>query len=140
EEHRERPRAFGLVDARHELSPGCGAAKRHVGDLERELRRRVVSNPGGGRAAGEAGGAQCGDGFQKLPPSGHGGPPAAILCSRLLTGEDGMTILRFFLVAALSFSAHAQVYPSKPVKIVVATGAGTVDDLPARIVAEKLSQ
>jgi len=51
-----------------------------------------------------------------------------------------MAILRFFLVAALSFSAYAQVYPSKPVKIVVATGAGTVDDLPARIVAEKLSQ
>ena len=30
-------------------------------------------------------------------------------------------------------------YPNKPVKIVVATGAGTVDDLPARIVADKLS-
>src|SRR5689334_25310078 len=51
-----------------------------------------------------------------------------------------LSILRLFLVATLSFSAHAQVYPSKPVKIVVATGAGTVDDLPARIVAEKLSQ
>src|SRR5689334_23953684 len=50
-----------------------------------------------------------------------------------------MAILRLFLVATLSFSAHAQVFPAKPVKIVVATGAGTVDDLPARIVAEKLS-
>jgi tripartite-type tricarboxylate transporter receptor subunit TctC len=51
-----------------------------------------------------------------------------------------MTILRFFLLAAFSLSVHAQPYPSKPVKIVVATGAGTVDDLPARIVADKLSQ
>src|SRR3982751_856886 len=50
-----------------------------------------------------------------------------------------MTILRFLLLAAFSLSVHAQPYPSKPVKIVVATGAGTVDDLPARIVAEKLS-
>ena len=51
-----------------------------------------------------------------------------------------MTILRFLSLAAFSLSVHAQPYPSKPVKIVVATGAGTVDDLPARIVAEKLSQ
>ena len=56
-----------------------------------------------------------------------------------------MTILRFLLLAAFSLAVHAQPafsqpYPSKPVKIVVATGAGTVDDLPARIVAEKLSQ
>src|SRR5256714_14953408 len=51
-----------------------------------------------------------------------------------------MTILRFLLLAAFSLSVHAQPYPTKPVKIVVATGAGTVDDLPARIVAEKLSQ
>ncbi|MFL6564051.1 MAG: Bug family tripartite tricarboxylate transporter substrate binding protein [Burkholderiales bacterium] len=43
------------------------------------------------------------------------------------------------MLAAFSLSVHAQPYPSKPVKIVVATGAGTVDDLPARIVAEKLS-
>src|SRR5215831_8359810 len=34
----------------------------------------------------------------------------------------------------------ADPYPTKPVKIVVAAGTGTVDDLPARIVAEKLSQ
>ena len=56
-----------------------------------------------------------------------------------------MTILRFLLLAAFSLAVHAQPafsqpYPSKPVKIVVATGAGTVDDLPARIIAEKLSQ
>ena len=55
-----------------------------------------------------------------------------------------MTLLRILLLAACSLSVHApafsQPYPSKPVKIVVATGAGTVDDLPARILAEKLSQ
>ena len=42
--------------------------------------------------------------------------------------------------AAFPLFVLAQGYPAKPVKIVVATGAGTVDDLPARIVAEKLSQ
>jgi tripartite-type tricarboxylate transporter receptor subunit TctC len=51
-----------------------------------------------------------------------------------------MAILRILLLAAFSLSVHAQPYPSKPVKIVVATGPGTVDDLPARILAEKLSQ
>ena len=51
-----------------------------------------------------------------------------------------MAIFRFLLLAAFSLSLHAQSYPSKPVKIVVATGPGTVDDLPARILAEKLSQ
>ena len=51
-----------------------------------------------------------------------------------------MTIRWFLLLAAFSLSVHAQTYPAKPVKIVVATGAGTVDDLPARIIAEKLSQ
>jgi tripartite-type tricarboxylate transporter receptor subunit TctC len=47
------------------------------------------------------------------------------------------------LIGALFFSIRllaADAYPTKPVKIVVATGAGTVDDLPARIVADKLSQ
>jgi len=51
-----------------------------------------------------------------------------------------MTIRWALLLAAFSLSVHAQPYPSKQVKIVVATGAGTVDDLPARILAEKLSQ
>ena len=53
-----------------------------------------------------------------------------------------MAILRYILLAAFaacSLCVRAQGYPNKPVKIVVATGAGTVDDLPARIVAEKLS-
>jgi len=56
-----------------------------------------------------------------------------------------MAKLRQALLAVLaaSFSVSsfsADPYPTKPVKIVVATGAGTVDDLPARIVADKLSQ
>jgi len=51
-----------------------------------------------------------------------------------------MTIKWVLFLAAFSLSVHAQPYPAKPVKIVVATGAGTVDDLPARILAEKLSQ
>ena len=51
-----------------------------------------------------------------------------------------MKIQWVLFLAAFSLSVHAQQYPSKPVKIVVATGAGTVDDLPARIIAEKLSQ
>ena len=51
-----------------------------------------------------------------------------------------MTIRWVLWLAVVSLSVHAQPYPSKPVKIVVATGAGTVDDLPARILAEKLSQ
>jgi len=53
-----------------------------------------------------------------------------------------MLLVRCVLLAAFAASplcAHAQGYPVKPVKVVVATGAGTVDDLPARIVAEKLS-
>jgi len=53
-----------------------------------------------------------------------------------------MVLVRCVLLAAFAASslcAHAQGYPAKPVKIVVASGAGTVDDLPARIVAEKLS-
>jgi len=50
-----------------------------------------------------------------------------------------MAILRFVLLVAFSVAVHAQAYPTKPVKIVVATGAGTVDDLPARVIAEKLS-
>jgi tripartite-type tricarboxylate transporter receptor subunit TctC len=42
---------------------------------------------------------------------------------------------------ALSLAAFAaDPYPVKPVRIVVATGAGTVDDVPARIVAAKLGE
>ena len=51
-----------------------------------------------------------------------------------------MAFFRYILLAALaacSLNAHAQGYPSKPVKIVVAAGAGTVDDVGARIVAER---
>src|SRR5438045_7121630 len=54
-----------------------------------------------------------------------------------------VTGLRHILLAALAgifFSARAaDPYPTKPVRIVVAAGAGTVDDVGARIVAEKVS-
>src|SRR4051812_39690669 len=54
-----------------------------------------------------------------------------------------MASLRHVVLAAfvaLSFSASAaDPYPVKPVKIVVATGAGTVDDVAARVVAERMS-
>jgi tripartite-type tricarboxylate transporter receptor subunit TctC len=52
-----------------------------------------------------------------------------------------MAVLRYVLLAAFaagSLGALAQGYPNKPVKIVVATGAGTVDDVGARVVAEKV--
>ena len=50
-------------------------------------------------------------------------------------------VLTWLVAVFVSLSSlAADPYPTKPVKIVVATGAGTVDDLPARIVAEKLSQ
>ena len=55
--------------------------------------------------------------------------------ARLLQG-----LLAILGAACAVFCFAADPYPAKPVKIVVATGAGTVDDLPARIVAEKLSQ
>jgi tripartite-type tricarboxylate transporter receptor subunit TctC len=54
-----------------------------------------------------------------------------------------MASLRHVVLAAFvafSFSASAaDPYPVKPVKIVVATGAGTVDDVAARVVAERMS-
>src|SRR4051812_50189204 len=48
------------------------------------------------------------------------------------------SITAAIVVSPAAFGADP--YPTKPVRIVVATGAGTVDDLPARIVADKLSQ
>lgn len=58
----------------------------------------------------------------------HGiGQPAALLCAA---------------VAAWSvpWTAHAQVFPTKPVRIVVGNGPGTSPDVQMRIVAEKLTQ
>ena len=43
------------------------------------------------------------------------------------------------LFAAISFSLDAQSYPARPVRIIVATGVGTVDDVAARLIAEKMS-
>jgi len=49
---------------------------------------------------------------------------------------------RMLLAAALAFSlaAHAQDYPSKPIKIIVPTAPGAVTDTLARTVAEKLRE
>src|SRR5262245_27460297 len=53
-----------------------------------------------------------------------------------------MAIPRYVVLAALaafSLCVQGQGYPNKPVKMVVATGAGTTDDVGARVVAEKVS-
>jgi tripartite-type tricarboxylate transporter receptor subunit TctC len=44
------------------------------------------------------------------------------------------------LVLLGELDARAQVYPSKPVRLVVAVGAGGADDFQARILATKLSE
>lgn len=43
-------------------------------------------------------------------------------------------------VLCLASAAHAQTYPTKPIRIIVGFGPGGVADLTARIVGEKLSQ
>ena len=48
----------------------------------------------------------------------------------------GLASLAHFASAAFS----AERYPAKPVKVVVAAGAGTVDDVAARVVADKVGQ
>ncbi len=44
------------------------------------------------------------------------------------------------LLAALAFGAHAQDYPTKPVKIIVPYPVGGASDITARLVADKLSK
>ncbi len=62
-----------------------------------------------------------------------------------------MTLLRFTfsgmaplvvgcLIAVAGLGAHAQSYPSKPLRIVVPFGAGGVADLTARVVGQKMSE
>jgi tripartite-type tricarboxylate transporter receptor subunit TctC len=54
-----------------------------------------------------------------------------------------MASLRHIVLAAITAVSFAAVaadrYPAKPVRIVVATGAGTVDDVAARVVAARVS-
>src|SRR5882672_7950602 len=55
-----------------------------------------------------------------------------------------MGSLRHIVLAAATAASFAVVaadrYPAKPVRIVVATGAGTVDDVGARVVAARVSE
>ena len=53
--------------------------------------------------------------------------------------RPGRTLTALLAVSAFSFSAAAQDYPNKPVKIVVGFAAGSVSDLTARIIGGKLS-
>jgi tripartite-type tricarboxylate transporter receptor subunit TctC len=46
----------------------------------------------------------------------------------------------FGLLLALAGAAHAQSWPAKPIMLVVAAAAGSSVDIPARLVAERLSQ
>ena len=52
--------------------------------------------------------------------------------------RPGRTLTALLAVSAFSFSAAAQDYPNKPVKIVVGFAAGSVSDLTARIIGGKL--
>ena len=44
------------------------------------------------------------------------------------------------LVLAAGGAAHAQTYPSKPVRLIVGAGSGSAGDVPARVVAAKLGE
>src|ERR1043165_4917924 len=50
-----------------------------------------------------------------------------------------LTLSACFVLAGLTFSAAAQSYPSKPIKLIVPFGAGGPVDVMGRLVAQKLS-
>ena len=50
------------------------------------------------------------------------------------------TIFRFALVLALAWPALAQEYPSRPLKLIVADGPGSVSDVRARAMAAKMQE
>jgi tripartite-type tricarboxylate transporter receptor subunit TctC len=52
----------------------------------------------------------------------------------------GAAILSVFASGFVSSAARAQAYPSKPIRIVVPTGAGGITDIVARIVGARLSE
>ncbi len=49
-------------------------------------------------------------------------------------------ILLIFLTDSEQWKAHADTYPTRPVRIVVPTGAGGVTDVVARVIAQKLGE
>jgi tripartite-type tricarboxylate transporter receptor subunit TctC len=60
-----------------------------------------------------------------------------------MTGRfaQGLSALALFAVTAFGgIPAHAQSWPSKPVKIIMATAAGSAPDVSARVVTDRLSQ
>src|SRR5882672_6349252 len=77
-------------------------------------------------------------------PSPRGVASALSLAAQAkLWGGRHMASLRHIVLAAAvaSFAAvAADPYPARPVRIVVATGAGTVDDVGARVVAGRMSE
>jgi tripartite-type tricarboxylate transporter receptor subunit TctC len=60
-----------------------------------------------------------------------------------MTGRFARTLAALALLALMAFGgvpAHAQGWPSKPVKVIMATAAGSAPDVIARIVTDRLSQ
>jgi tripartite-type tricarboxylate transporter receptor subunit TctC len=64
----------------------------------------------------------------------HGEPATATLCARVVGG------LAAAWLASLPIDVHAQAYPTKPVRIVVAFTAGGTTDILARSVGQQLTE